>query len=51
MYALIWRALPGPTWLRVILCATLIAGAVVALFAWGYPWLSDNFLESDPSLG
>ncbi|MGC5165342.1 hypothetical protein [Luteimicrobium sp. DT211] len=37
MYGALWRLLPGPAWLRVVLLAVLAALAVVALFRWVFP--------------
>lgn len=40
MYAMLWRKLPGPAWARVL---TLLMGAaivLIALFEWGFPWVS-----------
>lgn len=37
MYAAIWRLLPGPLWLRLLLAVLLIAGAVLVLFEWVFP--------------
>lgn len=34
---LIWRALPGPVWLRVLLALALFVGVMAALFHWVYP--------------
>ncbi|WP_169829213.1 hypothetical protein [Agromyces aureus] len=39
MYGALWRVLPGPIWLRVILLLLLIAAAVYALFTWVFPWV------------
>lgn len=39
MYAGLWRALPGPLWLRLILVLLLLAVVLVALAAWIFPWL------------
>lgn len=51
MYGLIWRALPGPTWLRTLEAIALVGIAIFALFEWGYPWFNDTFIGVDPSLG
>lgn len=37
MYGWIFRHLPGPTWLRVLLVLVLVAAVVVALFLWVFP--------------
>lgn len=39
MYGALWRILPGPVWLRIILVLLLVAGAVFALFTWVFPWV------------
>jgi hypothetical protein len=39
MYGAIWRVLPGPVWLRLILALLLAAAAVYALFTWVFPWV------------
>ncbi|GAA1957342.1 hypothetical protein [Agromyces allii] len=39
MYGALWRVLPGPIWLRIILLLLLIAAAVYALFTWVFPWV------------
>jgi hypothetical protein len=39
MYGALWRVLPGPAWLRVILMLVLAAAVVFALFTWVFPWI------------
>ena len=39
MYGALWRVLPGPVWLRLILVLLLAAAVVYALFAWIFPWV------------
>ena len=39
MYGAIWRVLPGPVWLRLILVLLLAAAVVYALFTWVFPWV------------
>lgn len=40
MYAALWRILPGPVWLRIILLLGLLAVALYTLFYWVFPWIS-----------
>lgn len=40
MYGWIFRHLPGPVWLKVILSLALIAAVLAALVTWVFPWLS-----------
>ena len=37
MYGAIFRALPGPTWVRVILALVLLAAVVYVLFEYVFP--------------
>lgn len=46
----VWRTLPGPVWLRVLLLLVLIAAIVVALFEWVFPWVSVTFDIQDQSV-
>jgi hypothetical protein len=39
MYGALWRVLPGPVWLRIILLLLLVAAVVFALFTWVFPWV------------
>ena len=38
MYALIWRLLPGPRPVRIVLAAALFAAVVLLLFTVVFPW-------------
>ena len=40
MYAGLWRILPGPAWLRVIILILLLAAILYGLFFWVFPWVS-----------
>ncbi|MDO5723098.1 MAG: hypothetical protein Q4P33_01670 [Flaviflexus sp.] len=51
MYASIFRALPGPTWLKVIEALILILAIVYALFTWVYPWVAQNVPLFDSTVG
>jgi ABC-type Fe3+ transport system permease subunit len=37
VYAALWRALPGRTWLRALILVLLAAAVVVVCFAWVFP--------------
>lgn len=47
MYAALWRALPGPVWLRVVILLVLAAGILWALAYVVFPWVSDVLLPQD----
>jgi len=39
VYGWIWNHLPGPTAVRVLICALALAALVAVLFTWVFPWL------------
>ena len=47
MYAALWRILPGPTPVKLLLAAALFAAVVAVLFLWVFPWLSPRLPFSD----
>ena len=47
MYAALFRALPGPRPLKVLLMTALLAAAVVALFLWVFPWVESLLPSAD----
>ena len=51
MYAAIFRALPGPTWLKVIEAIVLLAGIVLLLFEVVFPWAAQNIPMFDNTVG
>lgn len=40
MYAALWRMLPGPLWLRILLVIIIIAAVLAALALWVFPWVN-----------
>lgn len=49
MYAWIFRHLPGPLWLRVLIGMVVIALVVGVLFEVVFPWIT-NFPRSSPEV-
>jgi small-conductance mechanosensitive channel len=47
MYAWLWRHLPGPTPVRVLLAAALFVAVVAVLFTWVFPWLEPRLPFTD----
>jgi hypothetical protein len=45
MYSALWRTLPGPWWLRVIILVVLAVAVVYALITWVFPF-ADSFIDS-----
>ncbi len=51
MYVWIFRHLPGPLWLRILLSAALLAGALFLLVDVVFPWLADITNLTDATVG
>ena len=47
MYGALWRVLPGPAWLRVVVLLLLVAAIVLACFEWFFPWISEYVPMND----
>ncbi|MBN9239288.1 MAG: hypothetical protein J0J03_06395 [Leifsonia sp.] len=43
MYGALWRILPGPWWVRLIIVLVLVAAIVTALVLWVFPYV-DQFV-------
>ncbi|WP_170154366.1 hypothetical protein [Protaetiibacter intestinalis] len=43
MYGALWRVLPGPWWVRVLILLVLVAAVFAALVFWVFPWI-DQFI-------
>ncbi|HEX2246423.1 MAG TPA: hypothetical protein VHH13_02585 [Arthrobacter sp.] len=51
MYGWIFRHLPGPLWMRIIISILLIAAAVLLLLQFVFPWLSQFNPLTDSTIG
>jgi len=41
MYAALWRVLPGPVWVRILILLVLAAAVLYGLFFSVFPWISE----------
>lgn len=41
MYAALWRMLPGPWWVRVLILVVLVAAVLYGLMFHVFPWVSE----------
>ncbi|GAA3591676.1 hypothetical protein [Agrococcus terreus] len=49
MYAALWRILPGPWSVRLLIVLALVAAVAYALIVHGYPWAMQTFFPTpDP---
>lgn len=50
MYAALWRSLPGPWPVRLILLLALIALALWALATYVFPWVEEMTVREDVTI-
>lgn len=50
MYGALWRVLPGPWWLRLLLVLVLVALVLVALVTWVFPWVDSLLPVSEATV-
>ncbi|CAN7249799.1 hypothetical protein [Knoellia sp. LjRoot47] len=51
MYAALWRALPGPLLVRVVLLLALVALVVVVCFEWLFPMVASWLPYDETTVG
>lgn len=50
MYAALWRALPGPVWIRLIILLAVVAAIVYGLFFYVFPWVASMMPQPDTTV-
>lgn len=51
MYGWLWRHLPGPVVVRLLILLVLAVGVLAACFVWVFPWLSPYMPFNDTTVG
>ena len=51
MYAAIWRLLPGPVWVRILLVLVLLAAVLYSLATWVFPWVDTMVNQQEVTVG
>jgi hypothetical protein len=51
MYAAIWRVLPGPVWVRILLVLVLVAAVLYCLVTWVFPWVDTIVNNQEVTVG
>jgi hypothetical protein len=51
MYAAVWRLLPGPVWVRVLLVLILLAAVLASLATWVFPWVDSIVNNQEATVG
>ena len=51
MYSALWRILPGPVWVRIVILVVLVALILAGLVEWVFPWAADTLLPQESTVG
>jgi hypothetical protein len=51
MYVALWRVLPGPAWLRILILLVAVAAFLAACHFWIFPWLQPIIAPQDATVG
>ena len=51
MYGALWRILPGPVWLRVLILIALLVAVLFVLVQWGFPWVNSLLPVQEVTVG
>jgi predicted membrane protein len=47
MYAALWRVLPGPWWVRLLIVLVALAVILAGLVFWVFPWIDQFTIQQD----
>lgn len=50
MYAALWRVLPGPWWLRVLILLMAVIAVGAALVTWVFPWVDSVIVPPEATV-
>ncbi|QNE36185.1 hypothetical protein [Leifsonia shinshuensis] len=51
MYGALWRILPGPVWLRILILIALFVVVLWALVTWVFPWVDSLLGPQEGTVG
>jgi hypothetical protein len=51
MYAALWRFLPGPVWVRVLIMIALVAIVLTVCVLWVFPLVNELFVPPEVTVG
>ncbi|HEV7185269.1 MAG TPA: hypothetical protein VGN33_12290 [Leifsonia sp.] len=51
MYGTLWRILPGPVWLRILILLVLVVAVLFVLVTWAFPWVDSLLGPQEGTVG
>ncbi|MEQ1736934.1 MAG: hypothetical protein ABL886_11100 [Rhodoglobus sp.] len=51
MYGALWRVLPGPVWLRILILAVAVAAVLASFVLWVFPFVNGLTTPQEVTVG
>lgn len=51
MYGALWRILPGPLWVRILIVLLLLVAVLYSLSTWVFPWVESIINNQEVTVG
>ncbi len=51
MYGALWRVLPGPVWLRILILIVAAVAVLYSLVTWVFPWVNSLLPVEESTVG
>jgi hypothetical protein len=50
MYSALWRVLPRPIWLKIVVLVVLAIAVIAVCVEWVFPWIAENFIQQESTV-
>lgn len=50
MYSALWRVLPGPRSLKIVVLVVLAIAVLAVCVEWLFPWIAENFIQQESTV-
>jgi hypothetical protein len=47
MYAALWKLIPGPLWVRILVAVVVVGAVIAALMMFAFPWVESLMTPPD----
>ncbi len=51
MYAALWRVLPGPIWVKIVVLIVIVAAVLAVCGLWVFPWIDEQISIQNSTIG
>jgi hypothetical protein len=50
MYSALWRVLPGPMWLKIVVLVVLAIAVLAVCVECIFPWIAESFIQQESTV-